>query len=307
MKALFVIGIILFNLFVLLATPSFGQIVWVTDQPAVIAAQQEAVIAAQQEAAIAAQHEDKVCLQWGWKRPCAGWMLASASTCRPVLSPVKPESEENCTNYSERVCVRWGPRERDCKKWVPKRIDVGQVETNSQRAIATDIETKEIIADALNRRLRNLGLGTINNPILPSNITIDNGRLTFHIHITVTIELVGEIIWEDPVIAVGYDYFIDHGPRVRDIELPKGIGDNRYNLWVFNPELNDFTDSGVELIGGEKYKFEKPVRKFSIRGIEIEAGLDPENQRAFPTGLAFNRTGKVKMRMVPITVDTDKQ
>jgi hypothetical protein len=154
----------------------------------------------------------------------------------------------------------------------------------------------------------NLGLGgTIDNPILPTDITFDNSIPIFNIRVNVTIDLVGSIQWCDPVIAVGYNYFIDHGPSVRDIELPEGIGDNKYNLWIFNPALNDFTDSGVELIGGEKYKFEKPVRKFSIRGIEIEAGLDPENQRAFPTGLAFNRTGKVKMRMVPITVDTDKQ
>lgn len=163
-----------------------------------------------------------------------------------------------------------------------------------------------ILANALNRRLDNFGLGaTINNPILPISITRNRGRLTFNIRIRVIV--IRRIMWADPVIAVGYDYFIDHGPSVKDIELPKGIGDNRYNLWIFSPELNDFKDSGVELIGGEKYTFEKPIRKFSIRGIEVDAELDPENQRAFPTGLSFDKTGKVSMRMVPITVDTDKE
>ncbi len=165
---------------------------------------------------------------------------------------------------------------------------------------------KDRLATMLNRRLDNFGLGaTINNPILPISVTRNRSRLTFNIRIIIIV--IRRIVWVDPVIAVGYDYFIDHGPSVKDIKLPEGIGDNRYNLWLFDPELNDFKDSGVELVGGEKYTFEKPIRKFSIRGIEIDAELDPENQRAFPTGLSFDKTGKVSMRMVPITVDTDKQ
>ncbi len=162
-----------------------------------------------------------------------------------------------------------------------------------------DVDLKEI------ERLAKLGLGaTASNPILPVKITINNGKVTYYIRIIVTI--IYKMIWVDPVIAVGYDYFIDHGPMVTSIELPEGIGDNKYNLWMFNPALNDFSDSGVELVGGEKYTFKKPVRKFGIRGIEVNAELDPENSRAFPTGLAYEKTGKVSMRMVPVTVDTDK-
>ena len=291
MKALFFISIIFFSPFVWLNTPAFGQ-------------------------------DDKVCLVWG-VRPCQEWRQIKKIICHcncdiPVVSPVtpfhiiRPKPIRWCQTAYSRECAKRG--ERYCKKW-GQRIDVGQLAADQFQRIMlrnrreNDVEAKKILAAALTRRLDTLGLGaTINNPILPSDIIIDNrGRVTFRIRVNITIEIVGRIRWYDPVIAVGYNYFIDHGPRVRDIELPKGIGDNKYNLWIFNPESNDFTDSGVELVGGEKYKFEEPVRKFSIRGIEVDAELDPKNQRAFPTGLAFDRTGKVSMRMVPITVDTDKQ
>ncbi|MCW5212553.1 hypothetical protein VU04_06550 [Desulfobulbus sp. TB] len=262
------VSIIFFSSFLLLVSPSFGQ-------------------------------EDKVCLLWGIH--CVEWKEVEKKHCRRVVSPSRP-NEEKCSTYYVRVCDKQGSY---CRKWVSANpVDVGKIKIRrSQRA-----EAKDILAAALNRRLDRLGLGTtIENPILPSDVTIVGNRVTFHITINITIELVGRIRWCDPVIAVGYNYFIDHGPRAKDIELPEGIGDNRYNLWLFDPALNDFKDSGVELVGGEKYRFEEPVRKFSIRGIEVDAELDPKNQRAFPTGLAFDRTGKVSMRMVPITVDTDKQ
>ena len=283
MKALFIfISIIFFSPFLLLNTPAFGQ-------------------------------EDLDCLSWVTP-PCEEWKTEERIICSPmpiaqskkVLSPVKPDPvkldpviDRECHLGDVQVCVK--REERYCIKW---GINLGKIDMGiTERAFNTAL--KDILANKVNDRLDNRLGATIDNPILPSDITIKDGRITFHINIT--IEVVGKIEWYDPVIAVGYNYFIDHGPRVRDIKLPKGIGDNKYNLWIFNPESNDFTDSGVELVGGEKYKLEEPVRKFSIRGIEVDAELDPENQRAFPTGLAFDRTGKVRMRMVPITVDTDKQ
>ncbi|MCI5177935.1 MAG: hypothetical protein D3911_01175 [Candidatus Electrothrix sp. AW3_4] len=305
MKALFFISIIFFSPFLLLNTPAFGQ-----------------------EDESAGQQEDKKCLQWRSKRSCEASKQIKKIVCNSdwgwpisgdkgkILSPVIPDdipdnippSPPDCRIVTHSQCTKW-TSESYCSEWVSANavvVDSITIRDSSMRERIQSAEMKNIVAQELNRRLDNFGLGaTIDNPILPSDITINpNGLITFHINITV--EIVG-IIYIDPVIAVGYDYFIDHGPRVRDIELPKGIGDNKYNLWVFNPELNDFTDSGVELVGGEKYTFETPVRKFSIRGIEVDAGLDPKDQRAFPTGLAFDRTGKVSMRMIPITVDTDKQ
>ncbi|WYD82255.1 MAG: hypothetical protein V8K32_07660 [Candidatus Electrothrix gigas] len=277
MKALFVfISIIFFSPFLLLNTPAFGQ----------------------------DTSQLKKCLKW--EKECLKWEQGKRERCRKVVSPVRPDKTEECETYYVAVCVI---SREDCMKWVsPDVLDLGTINLRQHTVTGnywySENEHKAHLADILT-----LTLGaTLANPILPSDITINrNGRVTFHIQINITIEIVGRIQWVDPVIAVGYDYFIDHGPSVKDIKLPEGIGDNRYNLWVFDPELNDFKDSGVELVGGEKYKFETPIRKFSIRGIEVDAGLDPKNQRAFPTGLSFDRTGKVSMRMVPITVDTDKQ
>jgi hypothetical protein len=111
----------------------------------------------------------------------------------------------------------------------------------------------------------------------------------------------------DPVIAVGYDYFVDKGPKVTEIELPEGIGDNLYELWLFDNGANDFVNTGVTIVGGEPYTLSEPVDKFSIRGIEVDAGLDPEDELAFPTGLKFVDSGEVEMRMISITVDTDQE
>jgi hypothetical protein len=123
---------------------------------------------------------------------------------------------------------------------------------------------------------------------------------------------VGEITinattWFDPVIAIGFDYYIDKGPKINAVELPKGIGDNVYDLWLFDAKANKFVDSGVDVLGGEKYPFKEPVEKFSIRGIEVSAALDPEDEQAFPIGLSFDDNAKkLKMHMILVTVDTDK-
>lgn len=281
------VSIIFFSPFLLLVTPSFGQ-----------------------EDESAGQQEDIQCLQWKEKSSCEKFENVLENECTAVLSPVMPSGQE-CQSVYVSHCTQWAT-ESYCIQWEGEQtINAGDFTLHHHDDNGhwyTEAETQTQLADILNQRLDNAGLGTtINNPILPSDVTFYNGTVTFHITITITIEIVGTIQWCDPVIAVGYDYFIDHGPSVKDIKLPEGIGDNRYNLWLFDPELNDFKDSGVELVGGEKYTFEKPIKKFSIRGIEVDAELDPENQRAFPTGLAFEKTGKVSMRMVPITVDTDKQ
>jgi hypothetical protein len=147
-------------------------------------------------------------------------------------------------------------------------------------------------------------------PILPVQTLSIPGRpggparSVFVLHMIVVKQV---LIIIDPVIAVGYDYFIDKGPKVTEIELPEGIGDNLYELWLFDNGANDFVNTGVTIVGGEPYTLAEPVDKFSIRGIEVSAGLDPEDELAFPTGLKFVDSGEVEMRMISITVDTDQE
>jgi hypothetical protein len=66
-----------------------------------------------------------------------------------------------------------------------------------------------------------------------------------------------------------------------------------------------FVDSGINLTSGSQYFFGGGgVDRFSIRGIEVSAGLDPGNVTAFITGLTFVSTGNFTGTMTPITVDT---
>lgn len=124
-------------------------------------------------------------------------------------------------------------------------------------------------------------------------------------HLAFRVKVVISPMYIDPVVAVGYNYFVDSGPRAISVKLPKGIGDNKYDLWLYEADKDEFVDSGIDITGGELYLFKEALREFSIRGIEIDANLDPENQEAFPTGITFEYKGKVKMRMISVSVDTD--
>ncbi|XCN74784.1 MAG: hypothetical protein Q3M24_08575 [Candidatus Electrothrix aestuarii] len=140
--------------------------------------------------------------------------------------------------------------------------------------------------------------GSIGNPILPNRWEwITAGGRKYYINVTITSLAV--TIWVDPVIAVGYDYTVEKGPKFTAVELPKGIGDNQYDLWVY--QNNNYVDSGVNIEGGALYQFKEPVSNFSIRGIEPSAELDPANETAFPTGLRFEKTGKAVVTMTTVT------
>ncbi len=108
----------------------------------------------------------------------------------------------------------------------------------------------------------------------------------------------------DPLVAIGYDYAIGAGdPNFASVLLPTGIGDNLFDLFLWNGAM--FIDSGINLIGGDQFFFgQGGVDRFSIRGIEISAGLDPNNVTAFITGLTFDGPGTFTGTMTPLTVDT---
>lgn len=136
------------------------------------------------------------------------------------------------------------------------------------------------------------------NPLLPTVID-DEWNFDFNI---------GDIndrISIDPILAIGYDYILDSGPNFASVLLPTGIGDNLYDLWLFDSSLNPFFTGSV-LTGGSEFFFGAGgVDMFRILGIEISAGLDPLDTTAFVTTLGFVGTGNVTMRQIPITFDTD--
>ncbi|MGB3636421.1 MAG: PEP-CTERM sorting domain-containing protein [Rivularia sp. (in: cyanobacteria)] len=138
------------------------------------------------------------------------------------------------------------------------------------------------------------------NPLLPV-ITEDGFDFDFNI-IDPTVP-----IFIDPELAVGYDYIVDNGPNIASVLLPTGIGDDLYDLFLFDAGLNDFVDSGLDLTGGNTFDFAAGgVDRFRVLGIETSAGLDPNDPTAFITGLTFANSGNVQMRQIPITQNSEE-
>jgi hypothetical protein len=137
------------------------------------------------------------------------------------------------------------------------------------------------------------------NPLLP--VVTDLG-FQFDINI-------GDInrrVFIDPPVAVGYNYTVQSGPNFSSVLLPTGVGDDLYDLFLFDTAANDYVDAGVRIAGGSAFNFSPGgVDRFSIRGIETSANLDPNNPTAFVTGVTFAGTGNARVFQSAITVDTD--
>jgi len=136
-------------------------------------------------------------------------------------------------------------------------------------------------------------------PLLPAT-TVDGGW-KFGFSVTDTTQP----FFTDPLVAIGYDYFVDSGPNFASV-LPPSVGDNLYDLWLWDDAAGSWLDSGIDLTGGSQYDFATGgIDKFRLLGIEPSAGLDPADDTAFVTGLWFTHTGLVSMRQVPISFDTE--
>ena len=110
----------------------------------------------------------------------------------------------------------------------------------------------------------------------------------------------GQTIFIDPAVAVGYEYAIGAGnPNFASVILPTGIGNNRYDLYLFKGTRYSLK---ARLKGGIPYTFPSGgVDRFLILGIERDASLDPNNPTAFITGLTFTGSGAFTGTMKPVT------
>jgi hypothetical protein len=110
----------------------------------------------------------------------------------------------------------------------------------------------------------------------------------------------GTFTFLDPLVAIGYDYQIAAGdPNFASVLLPTGIGDNLYQLLLWNDTDWQFE---ANLTGGVSYSFGPGgVDRFRILGIETGALLDPFNTTAFITGLTFVSEGTFSGTMTPLT------
>ncbi len=109
-------------------------------------------------------------------------------------------------------------------------------------------------------------------------------------------------IFPDPLVAVGFDYEIGAGdPNFATVTLPTGIGDNQFDLFLFDAGIGDYLDSGIDLTGGIEYDFGGlGVDRFRILGIEPGGGPGV----AFNTDLSFVAAGQFTGSMTPIIAST---
>ncbi len=109
----------------------------------------------------------------------------------------------------------------------------------------------------------------------------------------------GQRVYVDPLIAIGYDFILNSGPSFSTVVLPN-VGDGIYTLQLWNG--THWIDAQTNLLAGTVYNFQNPsgVDRFRVIGIE-EAQLDPNNTRAFVTGLTFTASGPVDMTQIALT------
>ena len=93
-------------------------------------------------------------------------------------------------------------------------------------------------------------------------------------------------------VTIGYDYAIAPGdPNFAAFILPTGIGDNLYDLYLFNGTEYFFK---AQVTGGDPYFFDPGgVDRFRILGIEASAGIDPSD----PGGLRHTPCMGRRMRL----------
>lgn len=103
----------------------------------------------------------------------------------------------------------------------------------------------------------------------------------------------------DPTVAVGYDYVVTSGPRIKSVSLPN-VGDGLYNIYA--PDIFGLGLVALDHPANTPITFGLfGVDQFQVLGIETSAGLDPGNPMAFVTELTFMNPGEVTMLMIPIT------
>jgi len=177
--------------------------------------------------------------------------------------------------------------------------------------------------------------GNPNNPIMPDtncsdlNNSLTGLNLTNSFNMTdcengtgfwfnLTVNGTG-INWYDPIYAVGYDYEVISGPKFASIVVPPGYGDDKFDLYLWDgvdyelvgSDLDALTqywftdDGGITTIPGDY----EGITMFSIRGLELDAKLDPDDPNAFVTGMTFvqdpNEVSEVILSMNPIRVSDE--
>lgn len=132
---------------------------------------------------------------------------------------------------------------------------------------------------------------TPENPILPLSEDEDGWAFDFNVDFD-------EIVFIDPDVAVGYDYFVDSGSNFASVILPDGFNAN-YELWLMGAngwEFSQFLDANFRHFFGPD-----GVSEFRILGIDTSNMVDPTDSTAFVTGLSFIDAGNQQVRQLALT------
>ena len=135
--------------------------------------------------------------------------------------------------------------------------------------------------------------GFIASPaVLPTGTTV-GGAYTYS---TAVVPSTPVVI--DPVVAIGYDYAVGAGdPLFKSVRLPIGIGDSKYILKV---GAQKFPIGGGELFDFTANGFADGVTAFTVEDIKASALLDPTNNQAFATEVAFMGAGQFTGTQTPL-------
>lgn len=141
-----------------------------------------------------------------------------------------------------------------------------------------------------------------NDPLLANYTDLTTKAAKFNIVVgNLGVGKSGDPIYIDPELAIGYDYEVLSGPNFASMLLPN-IGDGQYELWLWNELLGIYV---FDQVVGHDVEFDFAnggVNRFRILGIELVAGLDPNDPLAFMTGLTFTGAGEAEMTMTPLTI-----
>ena len=137
------------------------------------------------------------------------------------------------------------------------------------------------------------------NPLLPN---VQEAGWHFQFNTT----QIDEIVWSDPEVVFGYDFMTLNSLNFRSFILPE-LGDNYYQLWL-GDEISPLYIA--DIMGGTEYSFSDlnyglGVDFFSIRGIDMDLKIDPDDVTAFVTGLTFMGTGQQEWIQRPLSEEMD--
>jgi len=131
--------------------------------------------------------------------------------------------------------------------------------------------------------------------------TISSGAYEYQIRVGEFATGVDEFIYIDPEVAIGYDFEVLSGPLFASVVLPD-IGDGLYELWLPDSLSSGYTFNRFIMAGAAHIFNSSGISRFRILGIEVTAGLSPDDPTAFITGVTFTDPGIANVTQTPITI-----